>query len=772
MEQLSFFQEEVSVVPVASFTGILPTIKKASEPIREVIERLKEAYLDQKNSRPWVVTTSFGKDSTLLCVCVWVMLLEVPAHLRTRKVYFISSDTGLEHPNLTKYVHKSIRLMQISAAEQGLSCVEAVLVQPEAKERFARKVIGHGVVMPSPKSPFRWCTDSWKIAPAERFVKTLIAKFGEVCVMTGVRHAESIKRSSSISRHGQKDLFIFPKVKVVRDKTTGSETRIAVRNRYESHPIANITDGELWDYLMVWSKFPWGGRFYEMYSFYSDQGECPMQVSEMKSTCGSSRNGCTICMMVRDDGMLEHFKSKNEAWAYPISELRTLMQKMLYDAQFREPLRKSRIKRLDAINGLTQRTNAAYEQIDLFADPQEGNDDFEYEPLCIDGLPSYSDLALGSFSLEARIFLLKNVLYFQNEAGLEFVSPEDVEYIKQVWTEELGWVCNDADITPEHIPYRGALVLDSEYRLNRQETSIPNLVIDQRYYATEHHGVRLTRNLEVLNPTSDAEYQYLYYVTTDFGGGEKEIWMTMEKAKRKKGFSLPYYWQPVTAPSEAPGKKVFWNNVTVIVSRPGIDSLEKAQQFVEDYISAGCNVTEEELPDWERIYWRLIQDKSLSSAKKFVLLTGDSPDHVPISIKDYTSLSDAEIELASVITRSSGNCVLFHINPDDAYERCVESPYWGELFDILLSDCDTVEAGRKFLLEKAYPPQVIPPWHKAIFGISEKELYWNYQIKKNGERIVVDTLACMNSLTYDALTPDLAQKVIERKIEFQVVEAS
>lgn len=146
--------------------------------------------------------------------------------------------------------------------------------------------------------------------------------------------------------------------------------------------------------------------------------------------------------------------------------------KMLYAAQFREPLRKSRIKRLDAINGLTQRTHAAYEQIDLFADPQEGNDDFEYEPLCIDGLPSYSDLALGSFSLEARIFLLKNVLNFQNEAGLEFEVSRRCR-VHQTGLDGRAWlgvVCDDVDITPEHIHYRGALVLDSEYRLNRQET--------------------------------------------------------------------------------------------------------------------------------------------------------------------------------------------------------------------------------------------------------------------------------------------------------------
>ncbi|KJD42264.1 hypothetical protein [Paenibacillus terrae] len=162
MEQLSFFSDEVdSASKTTTFTGILPPIKPASNAIRVVIENIKEAYLDRKNQMPFVVTTSFGKDSTLLCLCMWGALLEIPANLRLRKVYFISSDTGLEHPNLTKYVHDSINKMNQSAAEQGLDCVEAILVEPNQNEKFARKVIGHGLVMPSSKSPFRWCTDKW-----------------------------------------------------------------------------------------------------------------------------------------------------------------------------------------------------------------------------------------------------------------------------------------------------------------------------------------------------------------------------------------------------------------------------------------------------------------------------------------------------------------------------------------------------------------------------------------------------------------------------------
>ncbi|GAA0854119.1 phosphoadenosine phosphosulfate reductase family protein [Paenibacillus glucanolyticus] len=744
MEQLSLFTEEIiKANPTATFTGTIPSIKPAGESIRKVIENIKEAYLDPSNSRPWVVTTSFGKDSTLLCVCTWVALLETPPEHRTRRIYFISSDTGLEHPNLTQYVRKSIRLMNESAKEQGLDCFEAVLVEPEAKEKFARKVIGHGLVLPTSKSPFRWCTDRWKIAPAERFIKLLVKRFGEVCVMTGVRHAESIKRSNSISKHGMKNQFIFPKTKPGKDKSSDQENRIIIKNRFESHPIADIRDSDLWDYLMQWSKFPWGGRFYEMYSFYSDQGECPMQVQEMKSTCGQSRNGCTLCMMIRDDGMLEHFKSNNEAWAFPVSELRALIQRSMYDARLREPIRKSRIKRLDTISPFTGERYEAQEQLDIFTVHEE-KEEFSYEPVCLDGLPAYPDLALGSYSLEARIFLLKNVLHYQAEAEMEFVTPDDIEYIKKVWSEELGWDGDETDIRPEKIQYEGALVLDAEYRLNHTETTIPNLVVDPRYYLAEESGVSLDviKNLNVLNPDPKAEHRFIYYVTIDFGGGEKDIWSTFEKSKRKTGYAVPYYWQPVTASSGSSNITDYWNNVTVIVCRPEICNLADAQQFVESYIAAGEDIIEPEVTNWERIYWSIIKDKTIEESRRFILRSGNQPGEIPDSIKKYVGLIDEEITIASLIMKSSVNTVLFRIDPEDARRACEASTLWNKVVGIKLSGYDNGQTVREFIMTKGLHPRVLPAPIMYLYNLSEKELFWNYQMKLYGENDVIDIWHC------------------------------
>lgn len=253
-----------------------PRIPEITGEVREVIDQLKEAYVDPSNNRPWCIATSWGKDSTLLSICIWVALLETDPVQRKRKVFFISSDTGLEHPRLTEYVRKTVDTLNENAREQGLSCVEGRLVKPRKKDSFACKVVGKGMILPTPKSPFRWCTDAWKIAPAERFIKELMHLYGSVCVMTGVRSAESIKRATSIKKYRSSEL-VYPKLG--KSKTiNGKSVSTFIPGRFESQPIAHIQDSELWEVLMKFSRFPWGGRFHEMYSFYGAQGECPMQV--------------------------------------------------------------------------------------------------------------------------------------------------------------------------------------------------------------------------------------------------------------------------------------------------------------------------------------------------------------------------------------------------------------------------------------------------------------------------------------------------------------
>lgn len=278
MSQLTLFSEweaKENLPSLTSRTIVQAAMKPVSEEVRDVIDRIKEAYLDPTNNRPWVIASSMGKDSTLLCLCIWIALTEIPSEFRTRQVYIISSDTGLENPALKSFVHESINKMKLSAAEQGLDCLHAQIVMPDQKNRFAAKVIAHGVPLSTPASPFRWCTDAFKISPTEIFIKGLMAEYGEVAIFTGVRNDESIKRAASIKRNGSEE-FIFPKYRTIKSKD-GTKERKLIKGRYESHPIKEISDDILWDTLMKWSKFPWKTRFLQLWALYKDTGECPMQ---------------------------------------------------------------------------------------------------------------------------------------------------------------------------------------------------------------------------------------------------------------------------------------------------------------------------------------------------------------------------------------------------------------------------------------------------------------------------------------------------------------
>jgi DNA sulfur modification protein DndC len=756
MTQLTLFAEwEKDDVPELPKRPVVqaPSNKPIGKEVRAVIERIKEAYLDVTNARPWVIASSMGKDSTLLCLCIWIALTEIPPEKRNRQVHIISSDTGLENPGLKSFVHESIEKMQASAAAQGLDCLHAHIVMPDQKFRFAAKVIAHGLPLSSPQSPYRWCTDSFKISPTEIFIKGLLAEHGEVVIFTGVRNAESVKRAASIKRNGA-DQFIFQKYKTTRAKD-GTQERKPMKGRFECHPIKEISDDVLWDTLMKWSRFPWNTRFLQLYALYSDTGECPMQIGEMKQSCGTSRNGCVICLFVKEDSMLKYFLDRGEQWAEPILKLRSIMREMLYDANFREPIRKSRLKRLDKVNPFVENEETDG-QLTLLDMEFRGRDEDElapYEPLCIDGKPANPDLAFASFTLEARIFLLKNVLYYQKQAGMELVSPEDIEYIKSVWKLEMGWVENEQDLTPEPVPYYGALVLNKEYLLNESETTIPNLVVDHRYYAAEEaalnrmdndleQDVDCTKfeNLRVLNPQGELKKEnlnFIYYITTDFGGGEEEIYETLSRAKAKTGVNIPYFWHPVLA--SEPGKKVFWNNVTFVVSRPEIKSLAAARSFVDEYIEAGTVKPPVEVYDWERHYWQMISGKTPFEAKRMLLKAGFRSSQLPQGVKDYACITDAELDVAYAIKSSVGDG-FSRMTPEKAQQVCHSNPYWDEVFWTLLYDLRTPEQVKQFLIEKGYIPQVVPETVKFYADTSDLELYFGNKVRVHGLREVLTSL--------------------------------
>ncbi|QTA78901.1 Phosphoadenosine phosphosulfate reductase [Desulfonema limicola] len=148
------------------------------------------------DERPWVVAFSGGKDSTLLLQLVYEMLsdLKDKAH---KNIFVVSTDTCIEPPNISQYLHKTLSIVE-EQAKTDLLPLKVIIVQPKPEESFWGNLIGKGY--PSPTRWFRWCTSHIKIRPSRRIILEIIHEFGSVILLLGTRKSESRERKKRMDK--------------------------------------------------------------------------------------------------------------------------------------------------------------------------------------------------------------------------------------------------------------------------------------------------------------------------------------------------------------------------------------------------------------------------------------------------------------------------------------------------------------------------------------------------------------------------------------------
>src|SRR5690349_2661125 len=128
---------------------------------RELIAEIKEQYLEDDESRPWIIAFSGGKDSTTLLMLVWEAMVELnEVERKTRPVYVICNNTLVENPQVLTFVNAQLELIREKAIEQGLPIV-VDHTTPRLDDSFWVNLIGRGY--PAPNNMFRWCTERLKI---------------------------------------------------------------------------------------------------------------------------------------------------------------------------------------------------------------------------------------------------------------------------------------------------------------------------------------------------------------------------------------------------------------------------------------------------------------------------------------------------------------------------------------------------------------------------------------------------------------------------------
>jgi len=343
------------------------------------LERTRAALraLYAKDSRPWVVAYSGGKDSTAVLQLVYELVEELHLLGKARKpIFVISSDTRVEAPNVAEYVSTAMTRIANSAREKGLP-ITVELVKPTASESFWGKIAGLGY--PPPTRWFRWCTTNMKIRPSRRAIDEVTARHGSAILLLGSRSDESLQRANSIA---------------IRDITDdGLNRHHEIPNALTYKPIVSWTTDEVWEYLYENSP-PWGGDHDFMLSLYrkASGGECPIVLDLNTPSCGGSRFGCWTCTVVKEDKSMQGFIDSGDTTLQPLKDFRDWLKIIREDPERRSPLRR---------DGKT-------------AGP-------------------------GPFNPSTRKEILLKLFELEIAVGFQLISDEDILFIQQEWTKEFDY---------------------------------------------------------------------------------------------------------------------------------------------------------------------------------------------------------------------------------------------------------------------------------------------------------------------------------------------
>ena len=302
-----------------------------SKRIDNIIEDIKDQYLEKDNNIPWIIGFSGGKDSTVVLTLVWKALLSIREEFGdaalVRQVYVVNNDTLVENPIITDYIVEVLDSIRTAASEQKLPITVQITV-PKLEDSFWISFLGKGY--PVPNTAFRWCTEKMKIKPTARFILEQVDECGEAIILIGTRKEESATRARSIKKHE------------IHGKRLTKHTLLA--NTYVYAPIKELMLEEVWG-IINGIPSPWGVDNNILFNIYADASaddyECPSVVTDdSHGTCGRSRFGCWTCTVVKDDKSMRLLIKNGREWMQPLYDFRLKLDQERNIIENRFPLRR------------------------------------------------------------------------------------------------------------------------------------------------------------------------------------------------------------------------------------------------------------------------------------------------------------------------------------------------------------------------------------------------------------------------------------------------
>jgi 3'-phosphoadenosine 5'-phosphosulfate sulfotransferase (PAPS reductase)/FAD synthetase len=551
-------------------------------------EELRELYLN--DPRMLVVTWSGGKDSSLMLTLLWEAVESIPLELRTKTIHIICSDTGVETPAMTEYVHRNLIKIQKFAdrgtkTSNGPLPFKVHLVSPKLKNSFWYKVFGRGTLVPTGNVRSRWCTGHLKITPSLQILNELVVnspvQLGQehnVILMLGVRDEESARRRASIRAH---------------EVTPGSKwaKHSEINQIICYHPIKEVTSDEVFFALLDRGKLPYGLDVQEMTIQYGEAMlECGIKTSknEQGASCGSagSRSGCWTCGLSKpDDPMLiQLIKDGKEDYVH-LLEWKKLMLKMRNDIRFREVLPRQQFnKKLKGLEVKRQNQN----QIGFLDEMEEYKYTHYFESF---QRANYEEYAPGAMTVMGRRILLEYLLYIQEQTGYTLIKEHEIDAILQCWYEIDKITVKREDLSPAPFDYDGELVF------------LPNKEVNEKL---------------TLNPNP------VFYITIDLNMEEAVLFEFLKERQQVTGKS--YFFFP--SAQEFKEHKVVWNKSTFVVCGKGIETQLKAA---------------EEIYKWLGWKFGSFTEKTKKVAINFLILSALREGWTESQMKKYESLPAPDV---------------------------------------------------------------------------------------------------------------------------------
>ncbi|GAA4650677.1 hypothetical protein GCM10023116_29600 [Kistimonas scapharcae] len=247
----------------------------------------------------FVICTSLGKDSSVMTTVILNAAIEYASGNRVvPKMAIISSDTGLENPEIDRYAKIEIEKIKQFVSDNNIPATISI-ARPSLSNNYMVNILGGRTIASVGKSAK--CSQMLKVSPINKeknriFRQLGVKKGARICSVVGKRRDESKARAISMRSRGER-----------------SDLPVANENgEYVLSPIADFTlDDIFYSIGLVRSELlPSYSDFEDLVRVYrgAEGGECMVNAyadgQQRKTSCGN-RFGCWVCGRVSSDKSME-----------------------------------------------------------------------------------------------------------------------------------------------------------------------------------------------------------------------------------------------------------------------------------------------------------------------------------------------------------------------------------------------------------------------------------------------------------------------------------